>query len=70
MDAHNCHCNDEFRRDVSGSLTNRQRNAWRNAFATLASPMIRLHRLRNIRTQMLREALGDLDDCDKRGDDA
>jgi hypothetical protein len=32
----------------------------------LVSPMVRLHRLRNVRTRMLHEALGDLDHCDKR----
>ncbi len=70
MDAHNCHCNDEFRRELSGSLNKQHRVAWRNALAALVSPMIRLHHLRNIRTQMLRDALGDLDGCNKRDDDA
>ncbi len=70
MNAHNCHCTDEFRGEMSGSLTGPQRLAWRNVLATLASPMVRLHHLRNIRTQMLRDALGELDSCNKRGDDA
>ncbi len=70
MNAHNCHCTDEFRGNLSGSLTSQHRIAWRNALAALASPMIRLHHLRNIRTQMLRDALCDLDGCDKRGEDA
>ncbi len=70
MNAHNCHCADQFRRDLTDSLGDRHRIAWREGLAALASPMVRLHRLRNMRTQMLRDALGDLDSRNKRGDDA
>ena len=70
MNAQNCRCTEEIREDLSGSLGDQQRVAWRDVLATLASPMVRLHHLRNIRTQMLHDALGDLDGCDKGGDDA
>lgn len=70
MNAHNRRCTDEFREDLSGSLGDQRRVAWRAVLATLASPMVRLHHLRNIRTQMLHDALGDLDGCNKGADDA
>ncbi len=70
MDAHNCYCTDEFRGDLRDSLGDRHRIAWREALAALASPMVRLHHLRNMRTKMLRDALGELDSRNKRGDDA
>lgn len=63
MTAHNCHCNEEYRGCPSHST-------WRDALATLASPMFRLHHLRNIRTQMFRDAICDHDGCNARGDDA
>ncbi len=73
MNGQNCHCNDAYPDRVSacvghigssGSLARRHRFAWRSALASLASPMVRLHHLRNVRTQMLREALADLDGCE------
>ncbi len=70
MSAHSCNCTDEYRQDLSDSLTRQHRIAWRNALATLVSPMIRLHHLRNIRTQMLRDALRDRDCGNHRGDNA
>ncbi len=70
MNAHNCHCTDDFRGHAAKSLTTRHRIAWREAIARLASPMVRLHHLRNMRTQMMRDALCDIDGCSKRGDDA
>ncbi len=70
MNAHDCHCTDDFRGHASKSLTARHRIAWREAIARLASPMVRLHHLRNIRTQMLRDALRNIDNCKERGDDA
>ncbi len=62
MTAHNCHCNEEYEARLLDS-------PWRDALAALASPIVRLHRLRNIRTQMLRDALCDHDGCNARGDD-
>ena len=62
MTAHNCHCNEEYRGHLSDS-------PWRDALAALVSPVVRLHRLRNIRSQMLRDALYDHDGCNARGDD-
>ncbi len=70
MTAHNCHCTDDYRGRLSDSVAGQHRIAWREALAAIASPMVRLHRLRNIRTQMLRDALGDLDNRKTRGDDA
>ena len=64
MTAHNCHCSDQLRGDLSDSLTSQHRIAWREALASLASPMVRLHHLRNVRTRMFRDALGTRDDCD------
>lgn len=61
MTAHNCDCNEEYRGRVSDS-------PWRDALAALASPMVRLHHLRNIRTQMMRDALRQDDGCNARGD--
>ncbi len=63
MNAHNCHCTDEYRGHLSDS-------PWRGALTVLASPMVRLHNLRNLRTRMLHDALGDVDDCNARGEDA
>ncbi len=70
MNAHNCHCTDEYRDRLSDPPSGPNRIAWREALAAIASPMVRLHHLRNIRTQMLRDALCDRDGCDTRGDDA
>ncbi len=70
MNAHDCHSTGEFRGDPSDSLADQHRFGWRNVLVTMASPMVRLHHLRNIRTQMLRDALGDLDGCNRRCDDA
>ena len=65
-----CNCTDESRHHLSNSLSDHSRTVWRNALAALASPMLRLHHLRDIRTQMLRDALGDRDCGEHRGDDA
>lgn len=70
MNAQNCHCTDDFRGHAAKSLSTRHRIAWREAIARFASPMVRLHRLRNLRTQMLHEALCDIDGCKQRGEDA
>ena len=70
MRAHPCNCTDEYRPELSGSLSNHRRIAWRNALAALAKPMLRLHQLRNIRTQMLRDALNDRDCNSHRGRNA
>ncbi len=73
MNGQNCHCKDTYQGRLSSwlghigspdSLARRHRFAWRSALAGLASPMLRLHHLRNVRTQMLHEALGDLDGCE------
>jgi len=70
MRAHTCNCTDEYRPALSGSLSDRRRIAWRNALAALAKPMLRLHQLRNIRTQMLRDALNQRDCDNHRGQNA
>ena len=70
MNAHNCHRTDKYRHRLPGSLSGRHRIAWREALAAMASPMVRLHHLRNIRTRMLRDALCDVDGCETRDDDA
>lgn len=67
MRANTCNCTDEYRQDLSDSLGDHRRIAWRNALAALAKPMLRLHQLRNIRTQMLREALNNRD-CNSHRD--
>lgn len=69
MSANNCHCTDEYQGHLN-DLTGRHRAAWRNALAGLASPFLRLHQLRNVRTQMLHKALANLDDCGPRKSDA
>jgi hypothetical protein len=70
MRANTCNCTDEYRQDLSGSLSDHRRITWQNALAALAKPMLRLHQLRNIRTQMLRDALNTRD-CNKhRGQNA
>jgi hypothetical protein len=58
MNAQHCHCHSESR----GRLSN-----WAGALANLASPVVRLHHLRNIRTHMLHEALEHLDSCSSNG---
>ncbi len=70
MRAHTCNCTDEYQPDLSGSLSDHRRIAWRNALAALAKPMLRLHQLRNIRTQMLRDALNNRDCNSHRGKNA
>ena len=70
MRAQPCNCIDEHRQELSGSLSEHRRITWQNALTALAKPMLRLHQLRNIRTQMLRDALNDRD-CNKhRGQNA
>lgn len=70
MNAHNCHCADRYRRELSDSRNGHRRFGWRKAIAALTSPMIRLHQLRNVRTQILRDALA-RHDCNNNGcDDA
>ncbi len=66
MNTHDCQCHDDYQRH----LTAHHRVAWRNALAALASPIVRLHELRNVRTQMLHEALRDLDCRKSRDSDA
>lgn len=72
MNHHHCHCDDQHRARLSGwvrtdespkSVSGWHRSAWRNALSGLASPIVRLHQLRNLRTQMLRNALDDMDAC-------
>ena len=70
MRAHNCNCTDEYRPDLSASLSDHSRAAWRDALAALAKPILRLHQLRNIRTQMLRDALDNRDCKNRRGQNA
>jgi hypothetical protein len=70
MRAQSCNCTDEYRPDLSGSFSDHPRIAWRNALTALARPMLRLHQLRNIRTQMLRDALNNRDCNNHRAQDA
>ncbi len=76
MNGQNCHCKDAYQDHLftlaghirSPVIVARQhRFAWRRALARLARPMLRLHHLRNIRTQMLDDALGELDGCNSPG---
>jgi hypothetical protein len=70
MRAQTCNCRDEYRQGLSGSPSNHRRIDWQKALAALARPMLRLHQLRNIRTQMLRDALNNRDCNNHRGQDA
>lgn len=72
MKGQNCHCNNSYRgrlaasRELLGTtdpLAVQHAASWRAALVRLASPAIRLHRLRNLRAQIVHEALGDRDDC-------
>ncbi len=76
MNPQDGNCHDAYQHRLSAparstgspdSVAKQHRFAWRSALGTLASPMIRLHQLRNIRTQMLREALGDSAGCNDAG---
>jgi hypothetical protein len=69
MSAPNCHCNNEYQGRLTG-MADQHRVAWRNALAILASPIVRLHELRNARTRMLHEALRNQDHCGTRNRDA
>ena len=76
MNGQNCHCKDTHQ-DRLFTLAGHTRSpvmvarthpiAWRSALAGLAQPMLRLHHLRNIRTQMLDDVLDDLDGCKSAG---
>jgi len=72
MNDQNCRSNDASQAHLSfwvghigtpDSVAERHQFAWRSALARLASPVIRLHELRNLRTQLFHEALGDRDGC-------
>ncbi|TDJ14487.1 MAG: hypothetical protein E2O63_00055 [Gammaproteobacteria bacterium] len=76
MSGHNCHCKDAYQDRLftfaghtrSPVMLARQHGfEWRQMLARLARPMLRLHHLRNIRTQMLDDALEDLDGCKSAG---
>ncbi len=76
MNRQNCHCKDAYQDrlfTLAGHIrspvmvSRKHRFAWRSALAGLAGPMLRLHHLRNIRTQMLHDVLGDLDGCNSAG---
>jgi hypothetical protein len=69
MTTPNCRCNDEYQAHLT-QLAEHHRIAWRNALKSVTAPFVRLHRLRNIRTRMLHEALGDLDHHEARDTDA
>jgi len=69
MNRNNCHCSDAYHGHLN-DLAGQHRAGWRNALAGLVSPFVRLHQLRNIRTQMFHEALADLDDCRSKDNDA
>ena len=74
MNGHNCHCKDAYQDRLSawaghiGSpqpVARKHRFAWRSALGKLATPVLRLHHLRNIRTRMLHDALSELDGCNR-----
>jgi hypothetical protein len=76
MNGQNCHCKDAYQDHLFSwaghirspvMVARMHRFAWRSALARLATPMLRLHHLRNIRTQMVDELLGDLDSCKSAG---
>ena len=76
MNGQNCHCKDAYQDrlfSLAGHIRSpvlvarRHQIAWRSAIARLATPMLRLHHLRNIRTQMVDELLDDLDACKSAG---
>ncbi len=76
MNRQNCHCKDAYQDrlfTLAGHIRSpvmvagKHRFAWRSAFAGLAQPMLRLHHLRNIRTQMLDDLLDHLDGCRSAG---
>ena len=76
MNGQNCHCRDAYQEHLFRSaghirspvmVARRHQIAWRSAIARLATPMLRLHHLRNIRTQMVDELLDDLDACKSAG---
>ena len=76
MNGQNCHCKDTHQDrlfTLAGHtrypvmVARTHRIAWRSALAGLTQPMLRLHHLRNIRTQMLDDVLDDLDDCKSAG---
>lgn len=76
MNGQNCHCK-ETHQDRLFTLAGHTRSpvmvarthriAWCSALAGLAQPMLRLHHLRNIRTQILDDVLDDLDGCKSAG---
>lgn len=72
MDGRNCQGSDKYQVGRSGcarrtrapnAMSRQQEFAWRSALERLASPAIRLHRLRNLRAKLIHEALGE-GDCD------
>ncbi len=76
MNGQNCHSKDPCQDQLSNwaghirspaMVARKHRFAWGSALAGLAQPMLRLHHLRNIRTQMLDDVLDDLDDCKSAG---
>ncbi len=76
MNGQNCHCKVAYQDLLfcgAGHIrspvmvASMHRFAWRSALASLATPMLRLHHLRNIRTQMLDDLLDDLDDNKSAG---
>lgn len=76
MNGQNCHCKDAYQDrlySLAGHIRSpvmvarKDRFAWRSALGRLATPMLRLHHLRNIRTQMVDDLLEDLDGCKSAG---
>jgi hypothetical protein len=76
MNTQNCHCTDRYPggsaasagpAHVGQSIVEGRRLVWRSALAGLVSPIVRLHHMRNVRTQMLRDALCELDHCRTAG---
>lgn len=69
MSAAKCHCTDAYRGHLPSAAA-RPRDAWRRAVAQLASPFVRLHELRNMRSRLLQDALEHLDGCKSHRHDA
>ena len=76
MNGQNCHCKDAYQDRLFSwaghirspvMVARKHRFEWGSALASLVTPMLRLHHLRNIRTQMVDDLLDDLDDCKSAG---
>ena len=76
MNGQNCHCKDAYQDRLFSwaghirspvMIARRHRIAWRSGLAGLATAMLRLHHLRNRRSQMVDDLRDDLDGCKSAG---